>query len=123
MATFTSTTLTKRTGATTTIFEPSAIDGGWSYFRASGAQALNGPSIRCRQSVNDRSRRTDVRVAIPQLDSNGLIISRPAIDLSMYVPSGADNDQINDLVGYLNALTASSLTNFDSFLVEGVGMY
>lgn len=123
MSTFVSTTLTKRTGATTTVFTPSGIDSGFGYFRASGTHALNGPSLRVEQKVRDSYRRTSVRVLVPQLDSDGRIISRPAADMSLYVPAGALQTDVDDIVGYLNALTASSLTHFNEILVDGVGLY
>lgn len=123
MSTFTSTTLTKRTGATTTVFDPAGLDSGFAFLRASGTHVLNGPSIRIEQKVRDTYRRTSIRVLVPQLDSDGKIISRPAADLSVYAPAGALATDIDDIVGYINALTATSLTNFDSILVDGVGVY
>lgn len=123
MSTFVSTVLTKRTGATTTTFSPSGVDGSFGYFRASGSYALNGPSLRVEQKVKDSFRRTAVRVLVPQVDSSGLITLRPAADLSIYVPAGTLAADVNDIVGYINALTATSLTNFNEILVNGVGLY
>jgi len=123
MSTFISTTLTKRTGASTTAFSPSGIDGSFGYFRASGTHALNGPSIRVEQKVKDSFRRTAIRILVPQLDADGRIISRPAADLSVYIPAGTLTTDINDIVGYINALTDTSLSNFDDVLVNGVGLY
>jgi len=123
MSTFVSTTLTKRTGATTTVFDPSGLDGSYGYFRASGSSALTGPSIRVEQKVKDSFRRTAVRLVIPQLDSEGRIMYRPAIDLSVYVPQGTASSDVNDMIGYMNALTATSLSNFDEILVDGIGLY
>jgi len=123
MSTFVSTVLTKRTGATTTTFSPSGIDGSFGYFRASSSYALNGPSIRIEQKVKDTFRRTAVRILIPQIDANGLIVARPAVDFSVYVPAGTVSDDVNDIVGYLNALTDSSLSNFNEMLVAGAGVY
>lgn len=123
MSTFTSTTLTKRTGATVTDFSPAGIDSGFGYFRASGTHALNGPSIRVEQKVRDTYRRSSIRLLVPQLDTDGRIVSRPAADLSLYVPAGTLQTDVNDIVGYLNALTDSSLTNFNQILVDGVGLY
>jgi hypothetical protein len=123
MSTFVSTTLAKRIGATTTTFTPSGIDNGFGYFRASGTHALNGPSVRVEQKVRDSYRRTSTRLMVPQLDSDGRIVLRPAIDMSLYVPAGTLSDDVNDLVGYLHALTDSSLTNFNDIFVDGVGLY
>lgn len=122
MATFISTTLTKRTGAGTTVFDPSGVTNGYHYLRASGASALTGPYVRARQVVTNDYRRSDVRLVIPEV-LNGSIVRRPAIDMSLYVPSGSVSTDVNDIIGYLNALTATSLTNFNSFFVDGVGMY
>lgn len=122
MSTFTSTTLPKRTGATTLVFEPAGVASGFHYLRASGPSALTGPYIRAKQTVTNEYRRTDIRIVIPELD-NGSIVRRPAIDMSIYVPAGSSNDSVNDLIGYLEGLTSATLTNFDSFLVDGVGMY
>lgn len=123
MSTFTSTTLTKRTGATTTVFDPSGLDGSFGFFRASGSYSLTGPSIRVEQKVKDTYRRTAVRVLLPQLDADGRIVARPAADLSLYIPAGTLATDIDDIVGYVNALTATSLSNFDDILVNGVGLY
>lgn len=123
MSTFVSTVLTKRTGATTTTFSPSGLDGSFGYFRASGTHALNGASIRVEQKVKDTFRRTAVRILVPQLDSDGNITSRPAMDIALYVPAGALLTDVNDIVGYANALTATGLSNFNDILVNGVGMY
>jgi len=123
MSTFVSTTLTRRTGATTTAFEPAGVAKGYHFLRASGASALSGPFVRVSQDINDAYRRSTMRIVVPQLDSNGMVFARPAADVALYIPFGSANDDVNDLVGYLNALTATSLTNFDSFLVDGVGMY
>lgn len=122
MSTFTSTTLAKRTGATTTVFNPSGVASGYHYLRASGASALTGPYIRCKQVVTNDYRRADIRLVIPEIVS-GSVVRRPAVDLSLYVPAGSPSDDVNDLIGYIEALTSDSLTNFDSFLVGGVGMY
>lgn len=123
MSTFTSTTLTKRTGAGTTEFFPSGNDGSFSYFRASGTSALNGPSIRVEQKIRDSFRRTAVRMLVPQLDANGLITMRPAVDLSVYIPAGTVTTDVNDIVGYMHALTDPTLANFNAILVDGVGIY
>jgi len=123
MSTFISTVLTKRTGATTTTFDPSGSDGSFGFFRASGSYALNGPSIRVEQKVKDTYRRTAVRILLPQLDSNGMVVSRPAMDIALYIPSGTLVTDVDDLVGYGNALLASGLTNFNEIIVDGVGLY
>lgn len=125
MATFVSTTLTKRTGATTTVFAPSGVSGGISYLRASASYAYAAPFISASaiDPINGGVRRTRVRVTIPQLDANDLVIGRPYGEVSLVVPESTLQTDIDDLVGYLNALTASSLTNFNDVLVNGVGMY
>jgi hypothetical protein len=124
MATFVDTTLTKRTGATTTVFEPRGIDNGVAYLRSAADYSFAGHYLTVSQKVANTSRRTVVRVGIPQLDSSGLVVlSKPFAQLEMFIPEATKQSDVNDLVGYLNALTATGLTNFNDILVEGVGIY
>lgn len=124
MATFTSTTLTKRTGATTSVFVPQGIEGGLGTFRVSSTQTDFGPWMTAQSMFNNGSRRTKVRVCVPQLDTTGLVqLSKPYAELYMFVPSGTKQTDVNDLVGYINALSASGLTNFNDILVNGAGVY
>lgn len=126
MATFINTTLTRRTGATTTVFVPATISSkGVGELVASSAYAGQGPSIKVSSSRETNVRRTKVRITVPQLDGETppTVLARPYAELSLVIPDGTLQSDIDDLVGYLNAATASSLTNFDDILVEGVGVY
>jgi hypothetical protein len=124
VATFIQTTLTKRTGATTTVFEPNVMDSGTAYWHTSGTLAGFGRYLEASQSRGSSARRTRVRVGIPQLDSNGeKVLYRPSGLIELYIPDGTAQDDVNDLVGYINALTASGMANFNDILVDGVGVY
>lgn len=124
MATFISTVLAKRTGATTTTFTPTGISGGVANFRAPATLAWYGPYLTASQFLNGIDRRTKVRVGIPQMSTDGLMVrARPYGEISMFVPEGTLQTDVNDLVGYMNALTATGLTNFNDILVAGSGVY
>lgn len=122
--TFVNTTLTKRTGATTTVFAPTQIDVNWAYWHASGSLSGFGRYIAGSVKRNNSVRRTSVRVGIPQLNTDGnAVLYRPTAQIDLIIPDGTVQNDVNDLVGYLNALTASGLTNFNSIFVDGVGIY
>lgn len=124
MATFTSTTLTKRTGATTTVFTPMELSQDVGYLRESATLAGFGPYLSMRQSYSGNARRTSVRVGVPQLDADGkLVLHRPVGSIELFIPNGTLQTDVDDIVGYLNALTATGVTNFNDLLVNGVGVY
>lgn len=124
MATFTSTTLTKRTGATSTTFVPMELSNDVGYLRESAASAGFGPYISMKQVYAGNARRTTVRVGIPQLNSSGdAVLYRPSGMMELYIPNGTVQTDVDDIVGYLNALSATGVTNFNDLLVNGVGVY
>jgi hypothetical protein len=125
MATFISTVLTQRTGATTKTFTPTGISNGIGTFRdASATYSWLGSFLTARQSNQGNRRLTSVRVTVPQLDADGLqVLSRPYGQIELYIPEGTLQTDVNDIVGYLNALSATSLTNFDDIFVDGSGVF
>lgn len=126
MATFISTTLAKRTGATTTVFAPATIQpNGSGLLLASGAIAGLTSFIEIGSRRSATARHTRVSIGIPQLDpvNTTTVRYRPRISLEMYIPDGTLQTDVNDLVGYLNAATASGLANLNSLLVVGEGVY
>lgn len=120
MATFVSTTLTKRTGATTSVFAP----------REEGRLAVSGSvagferDCYLQSNMGSSGRRTKVRFTIPRLDADGLIVlDRAWLSVDLWVPNGTQVDSVNDLVGYANSFTASALSNANDILVNGIGIY
>lgn len=126
MATFVSTTLAKRTGATTTVFAPATIQpNGSGLLLASGAIAGLTPFLELGSRRSANARHTRVSVGIPQLDpvSTTTVLFRPRATLELYIPDGTLQSDVNDIVGYINAATATALTNLNSLLVVGEGVY
>lgn len=124
MSTFVQTTLTKRTGATTTVFNPMTTENQWHTLHASGTLAGFGPSMSLYSDRSNSARRTKVRVVIPQLDAaDERVLYKPSGLIELYIPDGTLQTDVDDIVGYLNALTASGLTNLNSILVDGVGVF
>ena len=125
MATFVSTTLTRRTGATTTVFTPSTVQNdGSGVLYATGSLAGFGSYLNIKSARASNARRTTLRVGVPQLDSAGkVILYRPWAEVDLYIPDGTLQADVNDLVGYLNALTATGLTHANDILVNGAGVY
>lgn len=126
MATFISTTLTRRTGATTTVFTPSTIqpDGTGVLFSSGLASGL-GARLELTSVRSGNGRKARAYVQIPQLTAAApySVVSRPAGYVDLWIPDGAAQTDVNDLVGYLNALTAPGLTNLNDILVNGAGVY
>lgn len=123
MATFIDTTLTKRSG-TTTIFNPSGKSNNVATFRESSSTYGHGAYMTVQSKWSANSRRTKVAITVPTIDSNGEnIIGRPTIEINMYVPEGTSATDIDDLVGYAEAMCASALANANDILVDGVGVY
>lgn len=124
MATFVQTTLTKRTGATTTVFNVSTRQGNTYRWGASASVFGHERYIEASSVGNASGRRTKVRVGIPQIDTaSESILSKPWGLVDLYIPGGTALTDIDDIVGYLHALTASGLTNFDDILVNSVGIF
>lgn len=126
MATFISTTLTKRTGATTTVFAPGTIlPDGTGQLLASGSIAGLVPQLELSSRRSANARRTRVSVTLPQFSAvePNVVLYRPRAVLELYVPDGTLQTDVNDLVGYLNAATATGLTNLNAILVNGEGVY
>lgn len=128
MATFIATTLTKRTGATTTVFSPSDVDkNGWHHLLAAATYAQYARRISIKSDRVSNGRRAFLELGIPQVtvDADGKPTKRGAImcRTELYVPDGALLTDVDDVVGYLHAATNSSMTNIDDFLVNGVGAY
>lgn len=126
MATFITTTLTKRTGATTTAFAPSTIQpNGAGLLLASGTIAGLSPYLELSSRRSANARQTRVVVGVPQLSAvqPNVVLYRPRIVMEMYIPDGTLQTDVNDLVGYLNAATASGLTNLNAILVNGEGVF
>jgi hypothetical protein len=124
MATFIQTTLDKRTGSTTTVFNPMGISGGVATMRESSAYTWIGRFVTMSSLNTGNARRTKVRVNIPQVASDGVTVNaRPWAQIELFIPEGVDADDVNDLVGYIESFCSSSLTNADDILVGGVGIY
>lgn len=124
MATFITTTLSRRTGATSTIFSPMEMSNDVGWLRESATLSGFGPYLTMKQSYAGNARRTTVRVGVPQLDADGkMVLHRPLGSLELFIPNGTLQTDVDDIVGYLNALTASGITNFNDLLVNGVGVY
>lgn len=126
MATFITTTLTKRTGATTTAFAPSTIQpNGSGLLLASGTIAGLSPYLELSSRRSANARQTRVVVGVPQLSAvqPNVVLYRPRIVMEMYIPDGTLQTDVNDLVGYLNAATATGLTNLNAILVNGEGVF
>lgn len=126
MATFVSTTLTKRTGATTTVFAPGLIqsDGTGVLFASSGLAGF-GPKVELRSWRVTNGRNARVKVTVPQLSpvDTTTVLYRPYGQIELYIPDGTLQTDVNDIVGYIAALSATGLTNLNDILVNGAGVY
>lgn len=124
MATFISTTLAKRTGVSTTVFDPHTITNGVGTLREASTYTWVGRSLTMSAKNEGSARRTKVRVSIPQVASDGVTVTaRPWAQIEVYVPEGVAGDDVNDLIGYIESFCSTSLTNADQLLVDGVGVY
>lgn len=126
MATFISTTLTKRTGSGTTVFSPNVIVGGVGILYGPGSYAGFTPQLTLQSSRASNARRTRVRIVVPQVDVSGplpVLASKPSFEAVLYVPDGTLQTDVNDLVGYMGAACASGLANLNNLLVNGEGVY
>lgn len=124
MATFVSTTLTKRTGDTTTVFLPGVINSGiGTLFEASTLAGL-GSSVSLMSRRSAITRHTGMTIRVPMLTDDELSVLRFAqAKLELIVPDGMLQTQVDDLVGYVNAATASGLSNLNKIFVVGEGVY
>lgn len=128
MATFVPTTLTKRTGATTTVFSPAVIASNVGRLRAPGTVSGFVPELTLRSvRSGNNSRKTTMRIQIPQVESLGVSVpflkSLPWGEVNLWIPDGTLQTDVNDLVGYINAATATGVTNLNAILVNGEGVY
>lgn len=121
MATFASTTLTKRTGATTTVFTPAQITDGIGYLYGPATIAGLGAMLSMKQVRNASGRRTTVQISVPQMSTvePSQVLFRPYGKIDLWIPDGTLQTDVNDIVGYLNAYTASGLTLGNNLLVNG----
>lgn len=125
MATFTSTTLTKRTGNTTTVFTPGTINkDGTGVLFGPGTIAGLTPRLEISSSRSAAGRRSKIWVTLPQLSAvePSQVLYRPYGQVELWIPDGTLQSDVNDLVGYLNAATASGLANLNDLLVNGQGV-
>jgi len=124
MATFISTTLAKRTGATTTVFAPGTTSGNSGVLFESSTLAGYGAQLQLAASRSNDLRRSTVTFKIPMLSADGLSILRYAqAKLEIVVPDGMLQTSVDDLIGYVNAATNPALTNLNDILVDGDGIY
>lgn len=124
MATFVTTTLAKRTGATTTVFTPAVITDGMGVLYAPGTLAGYSPYLTMLAKRQGSARKTILRAGIPQLDAAGKsVLYRPWAQIEMHIPDGTLQTDVNDLVGYLNALSSTSQAHIDDLLVDGAGVF
>lgn len=127
MATMTSTTLARRSGGTTT-FAPMGVSGNVGVLAASSNYAGIANRIELRSSRTSGSRRiSNLRIVIPQVDNtnvdNPIVVREAYAELTINVPNGYPTSNVNDLVGFIEAAVATTVTNLDDFLVDGVGVY
>lgn len=127
MATFVSTTLARRVGGST-VFAPKVIEGGIGYLAESGLFESITPRITVSSRRTSGNRRvTRVRVAIPQVDDTNAdvpsVVRSAFADLTLTVPDGYPVSDVNDIVGFIEKLCATSVTNFNAILVNGEGVY
>lgn len=124
MATFVSTTLAKRTGATTTVFAPGITAANAGTLFESSALAGFGRQLTIAASRSPNMRRSSLLVRVPMLSDDGLSVLRYAqARLDVMVPDGMIQTDVDDLIGYINSGTAVGTTNLNDLLVNGHGVY
>lgn len=129
MATFISTTLVKRTGASTTVFTPMGIDGSVGTLSDSSAAIQRlGNTITMSSRRSGAKRVSKIKVLVPLVDSTTVpaapkLLSTAFAELTITIPDGTPTANANDLVGYLEKICASATVNFDSLLVKGEGVW
>lgn len=129
MATFVSTTLARRTGATTTIFNPLGIDGGLGTLADTtlSSQRLSNNITMSSKRSGSNKRVTRIRVSVPLVDSSNpavpVLVSTAFADITLTVPDGTPTANVNDLVGYCEKVCATACTNFNDLLVNGQGVW
>lgn len=129
MATFVSTTLARRTGATTTIFNPLGIDGGLGTLADTtlSSQRLSNNITMSSKRSGSNKRVTRVRVSVPLVDSSNpavpVLVSTAFADIVLTIPDGTPTTNVNDLVGYCEKVCAVATTNFNDLLVNGQGVW
>lgn len=129
MATFVSTTLAKRTGATTTTFNPSGKSGDSGILTATSTYTNLAPElVISSKGGGGKTRISKVKVTVPQIyvdSGNGLplVKSRPYCEIVLVIPAGTLQTDVNDLVGYLESALSTGKANLNSLLVGGEGVY
>jgi hypothetical protein len=131
MATFISTVLNNRTSSADVTFNPKVKDGRVGYLEVNGDyQGLNDRMSMSSALSSAKKRTTTVKFYVPlnRTVASGetqvpMLISTAVATLTVEVPDGTPTADVNDLVGYVNAFTASTLDNGNDLLVNGVGVY
>ena len=131
MATFISTTLNNRKSASNVVFNPKVKDGRVGYLEVNGDfQGLSDRMSMSSALSSAKKRTTTVKFYVPlnRTVASGatqvpMLISTAVATLTLEVPDGTPTADVNSLVGYVNAFTASSLVNGNDLLVNGVGVY
>ena len=131
MATFISTTLTKRSKAANAVFSPRVKDGRVGYLEVNGNYQGLGDRMSMSSTLSSAKKRTTtVKFYVPlnRTVASGdsqvpLLVSTAVATLTIEVPDGTPTNDVNDLVGYVNGFTATALANGNDLLVNGVGVY
>lgn len=131
MATFISTTLSKRSKAANVIFTPRVKDGRVGYLEVNGNFQGLGDRMSMSSALSSAKKRTTtIKFYVPlnRTVASGdsqvpLLVSTAVATLTIEVPDGTPTNDVNDLVGFVNGFTASSLANGNDLLVNGVGVY
>jgi hypothetical protein len=84
-----------------------------------------GPSIELASKVTGNNVRiVTYNFRVPQIASGGETILREVkAELKLFVPFGSLQSDVDDIVGYVNGMTASGTTNSNDILVGGVGIF
>lgn len=128
MATFVTTTLTKRSG-TSTVFSPGTIESGVGtlYDNSATSQAFGARLVLSAKRQGSGRRVSRIRVTVPQVDKTNPDVPRLVregfAELTVSVPDGMAAADVNDLVGYIQAAATASLANLNDILVNGTGVY
>lgn len=127
MATLVATTLATRSGGSIT-FNPRGADSGVGRLSVDGTFQNQTPSLTMSTKRTRGGRRvTQVRFAAPQVDvtdvNNPILINSAFVDVIVTVPDGYPTSKVNDLVGWVEKGTAAAITNLNSVLVNGEGVW
>lgn len=129
LATFVSTTLQRRTGATNVVFAPQTIEGGIGTLAESGSYQSGYSSrfsISSKRTGNSK-RVTRLKFAVPLVDTTTWAfpqkLSECTAELVVTIPDGTPTANVNDLIGYVEKACASTVVNLNAVLVTGEGVY